>query len=740
MAQLAPLVLIGLLVGLREIWAVQALLFALLLTAPGCLLLRALRVPDSAVAAFPLYVPSASLVVLLLSGLAVNVLGPLVGVVAPLRPVPLLVGLELVCLLLFWAGMSAPGEAAISWHSLLPVRWLILPALLPLTAAAGALRLNNGYGNAVAVATVIACVVVLIAGIAAVDRLGDGRLGVLLFVVALAMMWSYALRSDLVYGFDIATEYATARATIEAGVWHANHSTDAYGAMLSITTLPAQLHALSGLPEVLLLKVAYPVVFALFPVGVFNLARRFLPRRWAFLAAVYVLAQGEISQQLPALARQEIALVLFVALVGAVFDGRMRRYQRLTMIGLFVPAVVMSHYSSAYFAIVMLGGAVALQLAVSVFRRVSSVNGALSASFAGITFFAVLWYVPITDSASNVSQFRTLVTSDGLQLMPHGIPGQSLFASYLNGTELTNMSASEYSRAVRDNYKASKPYIIPYGDSRRIRYRLQDAAAPKAPVVVPVLRGVLNIGELLAKQLGNLLALVGALVLVLRRRSPGAARVVGLLSIPALGFLAIFRLSGTFAVAYNQGRAQLQAMVLLSIPLFWVLHRIPHGRLVPARRAETIHRVLGAAAASAVITIFLNTSGLVGATLGGGTGSNLAATGEDFERFYMFTPELAAARWLGEHRDDPKSFVYGDRYGQLRLATAARISNGFVTDITPQTLNRHAWIYSSYNNTVYGRARSTLNGRLATYVFPNSFIDTHYNLVYANKYSKVFYR
>src|SRR4029078_10416407 len=113
-------------------------------------LLRALRVPGRAVASFPIYVPCASIVVLLGSGLAVDLLGPFLGVTAPLRATPLLVGLEATCLMLLAASVNGPADAAIPWRSLSRQIRLAWPLTLPLIAAAGSLRLNSGHGHGVA--------------------------------------------------------------------------------------------------------------------------------------------------------------------------------------------------------------------------------------------------------------------------------------------------------------------------------------------------------------------------------------------------------------------------------------------------------------------------------------------------------------------------------------------------------------------------------------------------------------
>ncbi len=140
------------LVPLHRWWAAQVLLVPLLLIAPGSILLQALRIPSRVVRSFPVYVPCASIIVLFGSGLAVNLLGPLIGVAEPLRAVPLLVGFEVICLGLVVACVSAPADVTIEWRSpRRPVR-VALPLVLPLAAAVGALRLNNSHSNAVAVA------------------------------------------------------------------------------------------------------------------------------------------------------------------------------------------------------------------------------------------------------------------------------------------------------------------------------------------------------------------------------------------------------------------------------------------------------------------------------------------------------------------------------------------------------------------------------------------------------------
>src|SRR5215467_7486217 len=183
-AYAAALTLIALLVPLHGLWAVQVLLVPLLLIVPGALLLQALRVPARAVSSFPVYVPCASLIVLIGSGLAVDALGFLIGVAAPLRMGPLLVGLELTCFALLATSVNAPSSLAIPWRLLSRPARFAWPLILSLLAAAGVLWFNNGHGAGLAVAATDACVLVLIAAIVFASELEWPLLTVILYAAS----------------------------------------------------------------------------------------------------------------------------------------------------------------------------------------------------------------------------------------------------------------------------------------------------------------------------------------------------------------------------------------------------------------------------------------------------------------------------------------------------------------------------------------------------------------------------
>lgn len=728
---LAGLALIAALVPLHRWWAAQVLLVPLLLIVPGVILLRALRIPGRVLSSFPAYASCASIVVLIGSGLAVDLVGPFVGVMFPLRPWPLLVGLEVICLALLASCVNAPSHTAIPWRSSLRPVGLVWPLILPLMSAAAALRLNNGHSNALAVIAVVGIVAMLIMAAIFSSRLDKTLLEVILYAAGLAMIWSSSLRGDPIYGFDIATEYQRLQQTVLTGIWHAAHPGDAYGAMLSVTVMPAELHFLSGVPALLVFKVVYPMIYALFPVAVFGLARMIISRRWAFVAAAFVIGQYAFPE-IAGFARQEIALVLFAGLITAMLDTRIRRRSRWFLVALLAVAAALSHYSTTYLAITIIGLMLPMQWAASWIRDIPRITGAAIIAFIAAFAGAVIWYGPVTQSNSHLLEVTQTVQAQGLNLLPNRTPGSGLLAAYLRGNTRTPIQANQYAQLIHNYYLAHRPYIAPLPDASRTRYALHNSAVPEPSVKWRFGYDALGISLLIIVQLANLLAAFGALLMVLRRDTSVIARQLGVIALATTLLLTVLRFSGTLAVAYGQERAQLQGLVLLAIALGWAMQRLS------GRRKAWQTRVLAVAAACLAV-VFVNTFYLVGALLGGQTSVNLANSGPAFEYFYTTAPELASAQWLGEAVQTGQ-LVYADEYGQVPLAAVAKIESGLITDLTPLTINKHAWVYASRTNIVDRRAFALYNQHIATYVFPADFLEANYNLVFTDGSSEVFHR
>jgi uncharacterized membrane protein len=605
--------------------------------------------------------------------------------------------------------------------------------VLPIVAAVGATRLSAGHGAGVAAAGMVGSGVALVAGVAFAHRLTNAEASWLLYAIGLATMWSFSLLSQHPYGFDISFETHVLDTVNTAGVWHPRHPGDAYGAMLSLTVLPAMLHSLTGASTAVIFKVLYPAVFALFGVMLYALARRFLQARFAFVAAAFVASQGNVFQFMPELARQEIAMLLFVAMVALIFDPLIKLRAKSILFVLVGFGVVVSHYSTAYLGIAMVASAFVIQAIVFRFRRdMRPVSSALLVCLLVLGTGAALWYGPITGSASNAGDFTSRLRHQGLDFLPAAKPGQSVIQSYLNGNSPTRSSPAAYEARIAAVFASSRSYVHPVPAARAARYDLQPADQSADRVRARGPYTALKNGSQVMSQLANLLAVLGALMMALSRREAPRARQFGLLALGTLGSLALVRLSGTVAESYNPQRAFVQTLIALCVPTAYVLQRVLAGR-----RRRLGHAGM-AVIAAAIALLFVDNSGLRGLAVGGGTTANLSDDGEDHQRLFMTTPELAAARWVSAApRED---LIYADRYGQLRLLATTGRALHVLLDPTPKTIDRNAWVYATKTNFVDGQARGQASGTFATYAWPALFLGDWFNQVYSNGTSAVYHR
>lgn len=719
---LAGLALMAVLRPLDGVWLIAAVLAGFYLVLPGLLLLRAVGAESSSVRRFPLYVPAASILVLYAGGLLADLLGPLIGLARPLHgDATALTGL-VVCVGLWLTGLRHPSSVRLPWSRLLRLSNVPLVLPLPCLAAAGALLLNNTGDSALAAVTAVLLPIVLFACVLRGERLSRTSTALIIFSLALAAEWAFSLRSHEIFGYDISTEVGLAQRVHSAGIWHLKNVGNAYGAMLSLTVLPSTLLSATGISPLILMKVVYPIITALLPVAIFLICGWFARRRAAIMAAGLLLVQYYFFQQLAEVARQEIGLLFFAAIVALLLDfagdGR-----RLTMMGLFAAGLVLSHYSSTYFGIIFLGLSLLLWLFLTPWRaRRTGVTWLLVTGLVVLGGGAGVYYGPITRSASNISSFVHGIEKGGLKLFPASKGG--LIKAYVSENIGYEVSGAQFERLARATEAPRARYVHPLRQAFERRYTLRSAGVPETPVRLGAVARLLNafapaFGELMLLGVG-----VGALVALFggdRRR-----RVGGVFGVSMIVVLLVFRFSATFAAQYNQTRALLQALIVLAIP----------AAILFDRALGWLPRAVTVSVALALGLMFALQDGATWLAVGGGYPVNLANRGEAYERFYETPAELAGAQWTTDA--SRRHLVFSDEYGALRFQASSGLFP--LQPLTPVTIDGRGWIYGTRTNVRLGRARGSIESRSATYVFPADFLNAYYDTVFNDGDTKVWHR
>ena len=729
------------------LWVAQLVALTVLLLLPGFLALRSLRLSGTDMLRSPGWLVSTSLVLLMAIGLAVNVVGPHVGVTRPLTTAALAVAVNLVCL-----GLAMTPGAGAPWSDLRAAsrqvdRAAVWSLVVPVIAAVGTLRLNNGRGSAISLLAAAAAVAVLALGAIRAQRWSDQRLGWLLFSATSALLLGFALRSQYVFGWDISTEYNLAQQTITDGSWTPAHPGDAYGAMLSLTILPAVLHSLAGLPVLVLLKLVFPLLFGLMPVVAFSLFRAALSRLLAFLGAALLLTQLPFVSEMPALARQEIALLLFVSLLAAMLDDTLRGRSRLILLLVLTAGVVVSHYSTTYTLVTVLVGAVIVQLTLGRFHGVPRLDPRKLVVLGAAVVLGFGWYQGVTKSTNHTVATMNNLVDSGFQILPSA-DGESPLQAYLRGPKpAVAITVAQYQTGIAAQYSRDKPWVIPVEAATSPQWDLQPVA-PQDTTGPSRLGSLFNLAALVFAQALILAAVGGTLALLLLRRRRGAPLEFAILALPSILLLGLVRLSSTLAESYGQDRLYIQLLPIVAVPVLWGLSALGQlaadlgGRLLGprGRRArEPIGRLVVVGVAALVLLLVSFSAGLQKAVLGDTSPANLFNGGEHYTRFYVTSPEVASAQWLAKVQPEG-SVTYSDEYGQLRILGYGKPKGVILTDVTPRTVDPNSWVYATRVNIVEGQARSNYADQQLVYVFPAGFLADQLGIVYTNGSSEVFHR
>ena len=229
-----------------------------------------------------------------------------------------------------------------------------LAAVAVVGAVGGAIRLDNGGSGVVTLAALVVAAVVLLALLVWRRSLGEGVICAALFLLSVALLLMTSLRGWYLIGHDIQNEFRVFELTSGNGAWDISRFQDPYNACLSITILPTLIGRIAYLHDPYVLKVVFQILFAVCPVLVYRIARRFTGVGVSVLAAVYFVSFPTFFTDMVFLTRQEIAFILLGAAYLVMTDEARGLRERRIWLTVMAIGVVLSHYSTAYVLIAVM--------------------------------------------------------------------------------------------------------------------------------------------------------------------------------------------------------------------------------------------------------------------------------------------------------------------------------------------------------------------------------------------------
>jgi uncharacterized membrane protein len=710
----------------------------------------------------------------MVGGLVINQALWVLGIARPLDRVPVV-----VTLLIALAGLGLWRPERWRWHDGLSADsrmatptaggWrdqlvLLCGLILVVGSVAGPIRLNNGASGAVTTAMLILAAIVIVMVFSWRQILHESTVAVTIYLLSLSLLLMTSLRGWVVTGHDVQREFRMFEMAAGQGVWSVESFRSAYNACLSVTILPTIIERTTGIPDIYIFKIAFQLLYALCPVLIYLMARRFASRSVAFLAAVYFVAFPTYFTDMPFLNRQEVAFFfLGVALLLITNRAVPIRTRRM---GFFVfgVGVILSHYSSAYvlLGVLILGrilaGAALIGRELVAARqgrhrlsrqRPASVQSpyprvltwTVIAALAVVTF---LWSYPVTGAGVHLEEtFRSalnslagkgdggLRSSDAAYFIFGGAKprAEDRLRDYRNAW----IKSTAQGRADGTNYPMSEidRYPTPVAAAEKLQAtalgKMVDGSGINVSTINRLLRGGAPILLQLCVGMGFVLVLLGR-ASGFRPSPEFSAGAAGCIAIVTLQILL-----PNLSVDYGILRTFAQG-------LFWLAPFLAVGSIQAFSwlgQSASIRVSLGLA-----IIFFLSLTGVISQLMGGYPSQlHLNNSGQYYDNCYLHPQEVSAIRLLqsriaADEAPDVQSPAACYLYAFTDLQKYSEPSSA--DDIFPVIVRTDAYVFLGYTTVRKGEAAFSFAGDLVTYKYPVGFLDKNKSLIYSSDGARIY--
>jgi len=716
------------------------ILFLCISLLPGIALLRVMRIAFSTFSARILYSFCLSILVLMLSGLAANYVLHLFGVARPLELPGVLFTWDLVTgfIILLHAKMNLAHIRVPKWPAnnfSKSALWLAgASILLPCGAALGAFRLNNGGDALVAIITLCFASVLIACGFVARQRVPDGLLAWLIFVIGLSVLLMTSLRGWDIVGHDIEREFRVYTLTNMHAYWNIGFDRNPYNACLSITILPEMFTRLLHVSGVFVFKVIMQVIFAACPVVIYILLRRHVSKLGALTGSLLFICYPTFINDSAMLTRQSVAYLFFaLALLMMTNKIQIRRYKLLFLF--CSSGVILSHYSTAYVFVAVFGLATICNLGISWWRRRHTQEHplprtVLSPLFAILLFMMTfLWYTQITATSSGL-----LVT---LRKSMMNIP--SIFSGDNRSSDTSAALLFADKKTQTNLYEGYLESAKPAGKAlpidEKFMPQLTNDNLPLRPLgkraqAVGIDPSFIAAARQSFARLLQVIALagVGYVTYQLFRRKPHALCADFVcLSLTGVIMLTLLLVLPVLSINYGILRAFHQSMIFLLLPMMLLIVRV--GRYVRLWIGTTLTTI-------GVTLIFLMFTGVIGQILGGVSPQlSLNNSGLYYGLYYSSAADLRTLAWLKQHLPSTadvrapnfnKAFMHDPDYPFVRPG------------ILPSQIDMNTYVYLDPAQTLRRKLYANYNNSPLIMTFPTDYYEQTKNRIYSTTTTGVY--
>ncbi|HKU18048.1 MAG TPA: DUF2206 domain-containing protein [Candidatus Saccharimonadales bacterium] len=694
------------------------------------------------------YTLGLSLALLMVIGLGVNQLLPLFGNRQPLTTTVLCLAIggvtaALVVLSAFRARPKRP-HLRFRWKELLKAWPFVAPSVvLPVLATGGAITLNNGGSNWLALTAMGG--IGLYALFLVWSKKAVRWYPAALYGICLALLLGTSMRGWHITGHDIMQEYQVFELTLRHSAWHMQYYQDAYNACLSITILPTIFQRLTGIADPYVFKFVYQLLFASIAPLLYVMLKKFTDRRIALLAVFTFMSFPAFLTDITMLNRQTIAL-LFVALsLLAGLDKTLRGWHKRTLGAIFLLGMILSHYSTSYITLSVIGAALVFGYGSTLLlnrfrkrpgpRRKTDVSIYHPAMFAGAVIALFAWGTLATHTSDNIARTITGGVQEIRRIIDHQTSSNS-GAGNVSLTAQNNASTDLFAQYLaRMKQTRNAPSNAYYPDSTIAKFPML-AKNPAVPAEGSAMRALHVPTQLIGSLfdavrqgyalLLELLIVAGLAIVALKRAAlKSLSPQYLMLGIASLCIIAMQVILPSDVINYGILRVIQQSLLLLALP-------IVVGLLWIARAARISERWRPRAVALVLVAFFAILSGFVPALTGGFKPTlALSNSGFYYEAYYTHQQEITADQWL--LASSPKgSRVYADEFARRKMIAYTNSTIFAQPVLVPSAIPVDSYVYLSSGNTTFDEIPFYYKGDLLYEHVPYNFLNANKNLLYSS--------
>jgi uncharacterized membrane protein len=381
---------------LRPFFGIIYLLFI-----PGFLFLRLSKVHKLSNTGNILFAIGLSITFLMFVGMMINHIFPLFNISPPLTLFSLIITISvLISLLCIICYITDEGFEDITYIKTTQFsdKTSLCLFMLPFLAIFGSYLMNNYSQNVILLITIILMAIFII--YISFEKSTNVELYPLyIFVFAITLLLHNSLISNYIWGWDIHEELYLSELVLKNSSWEPNISRN-INAMQSIVMLSPIVSKILAIDIVWVFKVIYPLIYSFVPVGLYQIFKEKTNEEAAFLATLFFISYIVFHQEMLQLARQQIAEIYTILLLGIIFNTYyIEKSRKPLYFILFIFSLIISHYGISYLLVPVLILGLIFHRTTNYYCRCDSNNYLNYSSILIYIVILVTWYTHISDGS-----------------------------------------------------------------------------------------------------------------------------------------------------------------------------------------------------------------------------------------------------------------------------------------------------------------------------------------------------